>query len=199
MIGAPVGIDQEVGVEVRPCRLDEDVDARRCRHAAVGLADDPAHRVAGRDRPGADQLLARLQGDVGDLAGRGIDLVERALGVGIDLDRIQVVGPHRLHASGAVGFRDAQTRVGRLRRRMPAVPQPLQLAGQRQRLRDLNDLHGLWRVRFEDRLARRVVVADRGRLPGRRASTERSRGEQCGNYRKFAHQPRSFDQLRART
>ena len=47
--------------------------------AALGVADHPAHGIAGGDRSGSDQLLASRQRDVGDLAGRCIDLIERAV------------------------------------------------------------------------------------------------------------------------
>ena len=199
MIGASVGVDDEVGIEVRPRRLDQDVHARRCCCPAVGLADDPAHRIARRDGSGADELFARLQRDVGDLAGGGIDLVERAVGERVDLDRVQVIGADRLHACRVIGLLDAQVRVGRLRRRMLASPKPLQLARQWQGLRQFDDLHRLRRARLQDRLARRVVVADRRRFPGCRAGAERSRAEQRCDERSVTHQPRSFDQLRART
>ena len=56
--------------------------------AALGVADDPAHGVAGGDRAGADELLALLQGDVGDLARGGVDLIERAWRIRIDLHRV---------------------------------------------------------------------------------------------------------------
>jgi len=36
---------------------------------------------AGGDRTGTDELLTRLQRDVGHLSGRGVDLVERATSV----------------------------------------------------------------------------------------------------------------------
>ena len=35
-------------------------------------------RVAGRDRPGADELFAFLQGNVGHLPRHGVDLIERS-------------------------------------------------------------------------------------------------------------------------
>ena len=60
--------------------------------AALGVADDPAHGVAGGDGAGADELLAGFERDVGDLARRGIDLIERAVGEGIDLDGVDVAG-----------------------------------------------------------------------------------------------------------
>ncbi len=46
----PVGVDDEVGQKVRPRRLHQDVDALGGARAAFGVADDPAHRVAGGDR-----------------------------------------------------------------------------------------------------------------------------------------------------
>ena len=75
VIGAPVGGDDEVGLEIGADRLHQDVDLGALALAAGGVADDPAHGVAGRDR---DQLLAGLQRDVGDLVGGGVELVERA-------------------------------------------------------------------------------------------------------------------------
>ncbi len=66
--------------------------------AADSIADDPAHSVAGRDRTGADKLLTRLEGDVRHLSRRGIDLIERAVSKGIDLDRIDEAVADRLHA-----------------------------------------------------------------------------------------------------
>ena len=56
MIGAPVGGDDEVGREVRPGRLDEHMDAAGRAGAALGVADDPAHGVAGRDGPEPTRL-----------------------------------------------------------------------------------------------------------------------------------------------
>jgi len=53
--------------------------------SALGVADHPSDRVAGGDRTRADKLLSGFERDVGDLAGRGIDLVERAVREGVDL------------------------------------------------------------------------------------------------------------------
>ena len=108
MIGPPVGVDDEVGDEVRPRRLDQDVDALGGARAALGVADDPAHGVAGGDRAGADELLAGFERDVGDFARRGIDLIERAVGEGIDLDGVDIAGAGRLHARRAIGLVDAR-------------------------------------------------------------------------------------------
>ena len=88
--------------------------------AALGVADDPAHGVAGGDRTGADELLALLQGDVGDLTRRRVDLIERAAGEGIDLHGVDEAVAHRLHAGGGVGLIDALRSDRRLRRRLAA-------------------------------------------------------------------------------
>ena len=117
MVGPPVGVDDQVGDEVGPGRFDEDVDLLGRRRPAFGVADDPSHRIAGGDRTGADELLALLQRDVGHLARCGVDLVERAVGKGIDLHRVDVAAAARLDARGGVGQVDPLTRITRLRRR----------------------------------------------------------------------------------
>ena len=137
--------------------------------SALGVADDPAHGVAGGDRTGADELLAVLQRDVGDLAGRGIDLIERAAGEGIDLHGVDEAVAHRLDAGGGVGLVDARCGVRRLGRAF-APGQRLQLAGQRQRLRQLHDLAPA----PADRPAARPAPRDR-RSDLRRLANARSR------------------------
>ena len=84
-------------------RLDEDVDLRGLALAAGGVADHPAHGVAGRNR---DQLLAGLERDVGDLVERGIELVKCALRVGIDLDGIDVAVLDRIDLGERIGLGD---------------------------------------------------------------------------------------------
>ena len=106
--------------------------------AALGVADDPAHGVAGGDGTGADELLAGLQGDVRHLTGRGIDLIERAGRERIDLHGVDEAVAHRLHPRGGVGLGDALLRILRLRRRL-AAGHGLQLSRQRQQLRQLDD------------------------------------------------------------
>ena len=85
--------------------------------AALGVADDPAHGIPGGDRPGADELLAFLKGDVGHLPGRGIDLIERARRERIDLHGVDVAIATWLHARGGIGLFDALARIARLRLR----------------------------------------------------------------------------------
>src|SRR5579871_5904422 len=50
-IGSPIGVDDKVGLDGGPRRLDHDVDAPGVAVAALGVADDPAHGVAGGERP----------------------------------------------------------------------------------------------------------------------------------------------------
>ena len=78
MIGPPIGVDDEIGDEIGPRWLDQDVDLFGGAGSALGVADDPAHGIAGGDGARAGELLAGLKRDVGDLARRGIDLIERA-------------------------------------------------------------------------------------------------------------------------
>src|SRR3546814_20733770 len=80
MLGAPVGIEDQIRGNVRPGGLREDMYARRRPSPAHRVADDPAHGVNGRDRPGAYKLFAFLKRDVGHLTGRGLDLLEPAIG-----------------------------------------------------------------------------------------------------------------------
>ncbi len=142
--------------------------------AALGIADNPAHGVAGGDGAGADELLAVLQRDVGDLAGRRIDLVERPAGERIDLDRVDEAVAHRLNPRGCVGLVDAHGRVGGFRCRLATVDR-LQLPGQRQQLGQLHDLDRRWRIDGE-LCRRRAVVIDVGRNEIVRAAAERGHG-----------------------
>ena len=139
--------------------------ARRRAAAAHRVADDPAHGVAGRDRPGPHELLAFLKRDVRHLAGRGIDLIERAVRPGILLDGVEETVAHRLHAGGRVGGPDTAARIGGLGSRCPGRDR-LQLAGERQGFGDRHHLDGAERFRGRRRrdLARRIIIANRGRL-----------------------------------
>jgi hypothetical protein len=47
MIGPPIGVDDEIGGDVRSRRLDEDVHSLRGPGAAFGVADDPPNGIAG--------------------------------------------------------------------------------------------------------------------------------------------------------
>ena len=225
-IGAAIGVDDEVGHEIRPRRLHQDVDALGGPCPALRIADDPAHRVAGGDRAGAHELLALLQLDVGDLARRRVGLIERARRIGIDLNGVDEAIPIWLHARGGVGAFDAHFRVRRLWRLFPAR-QRLQLAWQGQWRRLLDDLDRQRRIGGELR-GYGAVVIDVGRNKAVGAAAERGDGQQQSrqsgftekripafpvllNYGKArsrtagfhenrrGHSPRSFDQLMAVT
>ncbi len=100
---------------------------------AFGVADDPAYGVAGRDRAGADELFAFLQGDVGHLPRRGVDLIQRTLRKRIDLNGIDVAIAGRLHAGGRVGLLNARARIARFRLQLRFL-QWLELSRERQQL-----------------------------------------------------------------
>src|ERR1700730_16611982 len=103
VIGAAVAIDDEIGHNIGPGRLDEDVNPL-CRPCpALGVTDDPAHGVANGYWTRACELLAVLKCDVGDLAGRGIELIERVAAAG------------RPDASSGVCLIDALAWIARLR------------------------------------------------------------------------------------
>src|SRR3546814_18217962 len=80
MVSAPVGVDDEIGGKVAARRLDQDVDQGCISSSAGRIADAPAHGVARRDWSRADQLLARLKRDVGDLDAHMLDLIAGAFG-----------------------------------------------------------------------------------------------------------------------
>jgi hypothetical protein len=88
------------------------MDAFGCAAAALRVADDPPHGITGGDRTGADELLARLERDVRDFARRGIDLIERPVREGIDLDSVEIARTRRLNACGAIRPVDARVRIG---------------------------------------------------------------------------------------
>ena len=83
------------------------MDTLRQPAAAHRVADDPTGGIARRHRPSADELLTFLQRNVGNLTGRRVELVERAIGPRILLDRIQEPVPGRLDARRLVGVADA--------------------------------------------------------------------------------------------
>jgi hypothetical protein len=94
------------------------VDAFRGARAALGVDDDPANGVARGDGTGADELLALLQGGIGDLTRGRVDLIERAAGEGIDLDGVDEAVADRLHARGGIGQIDPGGGIGGLGRRL---------------------------------------------------------------------------------
>src|SRR3546814_13095331 len=78
-VGAAIGVDDEIGLDVLAGRLPQDMDARDIPGTAGGFAVDPAGRVTGRDRTCDRTFPARFERDVVDLAGRRLDLLDRPL------------------------------------------------------------------------------------------------------------------------
>ena len=198
MVGPAVCVDDEIGDEIRASRLDQDMYTLGRSCPAIGIADDPAHGVAGGDGSGTDELLAGFERDVGDLAGCGVELIERAFGERINLDGVDVAGAGRFHACRSVGLLNARSWIGGIVRRGLGAGDRLELAWQRQEFRQFDDLHRLGRIGLQHRLPRGVIVFDCGRLPGR-AGAKGGAGKQKGCEVQNAHQPSSFDQLRAWT
>ena len=105
-IGPPVSRNHEVRADVGPCGFHEDEDAGVAARAAFGVADDPAGGVARCDRAGARQAFAGFERDGRNLARSRVDLIERTLGPGIDLDRVEIPRLARLDARGRIGIAD---------------------------------------------------------------------------------------------
>ena len=124
-------------------------------------------------------------------------MVQRALGEGIDLDSIEVATAARLDSGRGVCQVHPLARIARLGRRSRAR-KGLELAWQRQQLRDFHHLHGLGGIGLQHRRLGRIVVADLRRLEGR-AAGKRRRGDEDETQRIRVHQPSSFDQLMAWT
>jgi hypothetical protein len=109
-------------------------------------------------------LLALLQRDVGHLARRGIDLIERAIDKRINLHGIKIAMARGLNACCVVGFGDAFLRVFRFWLGRGLAGQRLELAGKGKGLRQLDDLDRLGRIGLQDRRFQ-IVIADLRRLP----------------------------------
>ena len=177
VIGPRIGVDDEVGHQFRPRRLDEDVDLLGRARAALGVAYDPAHGVAGRYGTGANECLSGLQGNVGDLTGGGIHLVERAFDERIDLDGVDEAIPDWLHARSRIGLIYPYGGIGGFWRGFAVLTDWLQLSRQRQHLRQLN--HFDWRgwIGSKDG-GSGFIVGDLRRLHRRGAAGERGGAEQ---------------------
>src|SRR3546814_299587 len=103
-------VDDQIRDDVGPGWFHEDMNASRRALAAQRVTNNPPYRIARGDGTRADQLLAFLQGDIGNLARRCIDLEQCALGPGItpvDADRTVALERHE-HA----GDRDLLRREG---------------------------------------------------------------------------------------
>src|SRR3546814_18998139 len=85
MIAAPVGGDDEIGLEARREGLHQHMNAFGIARAADGVADHLAYGVAGRD---GGQSLARLKREVDYLIGCCQKPLEGATQIGGRLDRV---------------------------------------------------------------------------------------------------------------
>ncbi len=201
-VDAPVGGDDQIRRDVRLCRLHKNMDATGDARSALGVADDPARRVARSDRSGARQVFARLQRDVGDLAGGGIDLIERALAPGIDLDRVVIALAAWLDARGGIGILDTTCRRPRgsaTARRCPGrrcVKRPWWRLGDggwhRGKRRHLSVVANLWRP-----VGRAAGERQSGNQQKRRAGS--AEAITSGSTEMISHCPISRDQLMALT
>ncbi len=162
VIGAPVGDDDEISAQALGDRLDQHMRPRGRAGAAHRVADHPAYGVAGRD---GNDLLAWLERDVADVLRRRVELVKRALGIGIDLNGVDVAILCRLNRGRFIGLGDAIFRRSEiLRGRLPFTRHGHQLPWQRQRFGHGDDLDGARRHGGERRRAEFFgVVTDLGR------------------------------------
>src|SRR5690606_31371967 len=118
MIGSPVGVDDEIGGDTGPGRLEKNMNAALVACSTYRIADNPACCVARRDRSGAGQGLALLQDDIGDPAGRRIDLEQGAIGPDILLDCIAEIRALWLDPRRVIGlFKGLRRSGGRILRR----------------------------------------------------------------------------------
>src|SRR5262245_39166357 len=108
--------------------------------AAGRVADHPTHGIPCRH---GDELPARLQGDVGDLVDSGVELIESSLGVGIDLDGVDVAVLDRLDAGRAVGTHYPLLWRALVLLILCRLPDRLELPGQRQGLRHFHVFNSL--------------------------------------------------------
>ena len=85
VVGAAISVDDKVCAEARGHWLEQDVDPLIGARAAPRLANNPPRGVACRQRALAHQMLAGLQGKVGHLPWRCVDLEQRTIGEAEDL------------------------------------------------------------------------------------------------------------------
>src|SRR5262245_60846576 len=98
------------------------MDATCIAIAALSVADDPTHGVAGGDGSRTRELLARFEGNVSDLAGGDVDLVQGTRTVGEDLHGIEVSVAARFDSRSSIGNFDPVYRLSSLDRASFAAP-----------------------------------------------------------------------------
>jgi hypothetical protein len=147
-------------------------------------------------------LFAFLQGNVGHLPRRGVDLIERPWRKRIDLNGIDVAVAGRLHAGSGVGLLDALAGIAGFRLRLGSM-QWLELSRQRQQLWHFDDFDRFWRIGKLDGRLCVIVVGNLRRGFKRNGATRdhrdrKSESRQCSLVR-LLHCQNSFDQLMALT
>lgn len=200
MIGTPVGQDHEVGLNIRKGRFDQDMDPAGSALPARGVTDDPPNCIASGD---VDELFAWLKRNRRDFFGTGIKPIQRSFRPRVDLDRVDVSGPGRLHSRCLVGLGDRL--LGRQRLVLGDFRRKgLQLAGQRQDLGRFNNRNRLRRICLRKPLLECHLIIGRLKIELGGASAKQKREGQCARRREysggkgihFASPIRSRDQLR---
>lgn len=199
MVGPPIGVDDQIGGQPGPGRLDQNVDALGGPCAAYGVADNPADRIACGDRAGTDELFSVLKRDVGNLTRGCVKLVECTLAPGILLDGIEEPVAHRLHSRGRVRPADAKLWIAGLGRGRRF--DRLQLPGKWQRFGyphnlDGAGLFGFGRSRSGALERQRFRLRMRGRT-GREGNQRGCEQGVAGCLGQTSHCDSSFDQFRA--
>ena len=157
----------------------------------LDVADDPADGIAGGDR---HQFLAGLERNHGHAPRRGIDLIERAIGEGPHLNRVDVAFARGRDTGFGVRLRHAHGLVGRLRRRLGFVHlrQRLHLRRHRQHLRHFHHFDRRGRLGQRLRLYRLIERDGRWRLALRGAARQgRQQGQQANRVERPFVQPQA--------
>src|SRR5690554_6488528 len=103
MISTPVRINDHIGLQITARRFNQYMDTGCWARPADSIADDPPYGIARSNGTTTHQLFAFLQHDVGHLSRRCINLIERAIGIGILLDGIKKPVAGRLDARSLIG------------------------------------------------------------------------------------------------
>lgn len=166
------GGDDQIGFQARADWLHQHVDAQVGTAAAGHVAHDPAHGIADGHR---HQFLARLKRHHGHAAHGHIDLIQRAIGEGPHLNRVDVALAGGRDARLGIGARNTHPLVGRFRRGLgvPSFGQQLQLRRHRQHLGHSHRLHRRKRLIDRDFVSRAASPVP-GNGPQRRPSWRRA-------------------------
>ena len=172
MVGAPIGGDDQIGLEARGERLDQHMHPLTIAGTAQGVADHPAHGVASRN---SGEFFARFKGDVAHPLRRGVELIERPFAEGVNLDGVDVAVFGRLQGGRPIG--GVHPRGGWTGIRFDLAGRRLKLARQRQHRGNFDDLYGhRWGGLDRRRFKILPVIGDLRRWIGDRAGRKRQSG-----------------------